>query len=150
MGAPAQSQAAVCTGNLDKRYGGSLVSAHEQLICYRQRGIDGVPGAITSALRMVRLVAWDNCTCLAALTFKKLMVTLCRLLLVFIFPYKICVPMGWVGPPFVTPLSNESLENLEGPPFPINQPCFPLDVLPIRPTLVHPIVRWSYHRGHDT
>ena len=97
---------------------------------------------------MVRLVAWDNCTCLAALTFKKLMVTLCRLLLVIICPYKICVPMGWVGPPFAATLFNEFLGSLGGPPFPINQPCFPLGVLPIRPTLMPPFERWSYHRGH--
>ena len=120
MGAPAQPQAAVCAGNLDTKYGRSLVLAFAQLLCYWQCGIDGVPGAITSALCMVRHVAWNNCTCLAALTFWKLMATLCRLLLVVICPYQICVPMGWVGPPFVATLFNEFLGNLGGAPFPIN------------------------------
>ena len=43
-------------------------------------------------------------------------------------PYQICVTMGLVGPLCVTSLSTASLDNLEGLPLPITQPCFPLGV----------------------
>ena len=56
--------------------------------------------------------------CLAALTYVGLMVVLCRFLLVLICPYKICVPMGWVGPLFVAAPFNESLGNLGAHRFP--------------------------------